>query len=211
MSLHYKVDLFEPVILNAKILGVESTATGTSTMAGNFVVRVPDGLSVQNPVDCSDLLTKKNAAQLAFYAGFTQIVSDDLLDTTGIDILAVGSSGMFGSRGNILVNPSSLMQSLTVGLGSNPAQCLVTWETFVVTTTDPAAGQCSRVYQEIPSDGSNTTCEVSFDNGLSWLWAVDRQVLNIPLLNQGPNFKIRIHNVNATPMPLNIGSWSMCF
>jgi hypothetical protein len=212
LSLHYSIDLFGALTgpTPAPILDIIETPTGSSPLAGNFVVRVPEGLPVQKPLDLVDLITKKYAAFLAFYTTFTRVAYDDLLNTVDLDLAASGTAGMFGDRSAIRVNPAGLVQSQPVALvGGAPTQALITWETFTVTQTDDAAGTIARTYQEVPSDSAHVTCQVSFNNGASWLAALDGAVLNIPLVDRGTNFIIRLTNAFGTS--LNIGSWALVY
>lgn len=211
MSLHYSIDLFGDIAGGlAPILDIIETPTGTSPLAGNFVVRVPEGLPVVKPLNLGDLITKKYAAFLAFYTSFTRVAYDDLLNTVDLDLTAVGTAGMFGSRSSIRVNPAALVQSQTVVLGGGaPAQALITWETFTITQTDAANATIARTYQEVPSDSAHVTCQVSFNGGATWLSTLDSAVLNIPLADRGTNFKIKLTNAFGTA--LNIGSWALVY
>lgn len=211
MSTHFQIDLFGDISLGgASILDIIETSTGLSPLSGNFVVRVPEGLPVQKPLNLGDLITKKYAAFLAFYTSFTRVAYDDLLNTVDINLAASGTAGMFGERSSIRVNAAGLVQSQTVVLGGGaPAQALITWETFTISQTDAASGTVARNYQEVPSDSAHITCQVSFDNGSTWLAALDGMVLNIPLANRGTNFIIKLTNAFGTP--LNIGSWALVY
>lgn len=207
---HYLIDLFSPVLASSEILSVNDNPNGESPLQGNFVVRVPNGVRVQDPTNLGDLLTKKYAGLLTSYAGFTQIAYDDLLDTTGLDLTATGTDGMFGYRGAIKLNPHGIVQSMIVTLaGAAPAQAVVTWETYEVTLSDIESGPITRTYVERPSDPSYVTCEVTFDNGATWFSVLDGVVFNIAPALQGTSFKIRLRNTTMTP--LHIGSWALCY
>ena len=210
MSTHYAIDVFGNPVSGAAILDIIETPTGTSPLAGNFVVRVPDGLSVQKPTNLGDLITKKYSAYLAFYPIFTRVAYDDLLNPLDIDLSISHAYGMFGERGNIRINAAGHLQSLLVGLsGGAPTQALITWETHTITQTDLESTTVARTYTEVPSDAAHVTCQVSFDNGATWLTCLDGQVLWIPPVNRGTNFKIRLTNVYTTP--LNISSWALVY
>lgn len=208
MSTHYRIDLFNPVLLTSQILDVTDAPLGASTLMGDFIVRVADGLSIQNPTDVGDLLTKKHTALLAYYAGLTNLVYDDLLDATGIDTAAVGTQGMFGERGSIWIADTYLMQSVMTVLAFAPIQCVVTWDVHTVTLSDPKTGQTSRSYQEVDSDATST-CLVSFNNGLTWNPALNGQLLNVALPDQGTQFLIQLTNTSGARLSLD--SWALVY
>jgi hypothetical protein len=207
----YLVDLFGDLAFGlAEILDIVESPPGTGPLAGNFIVRVPEGLSVQKPLNLGDLITKKYSAMLALYSSFTRVAFDALLDTADVATADPASDGMFGSRSNIRVNQASYVRSGVVVLaGLAPAQALITWETFTITETDPENGTITRTYQEVPSDSAHITCQVSFDSGVTFLAALDGMVLNIPLINQGTNFMIRLTNTSGAP--INVGSWALLY
>ena len=208
MSQHYRIDRFGTPLTSARIFDVRDAPSGSSTMMGNFVVRVPDWLSIQNPTDVGDLLTKKHAAMLAYYAGMTQIAYDDLLDATGLDLAAPNTQGVFGERSTIWVASTKLVQSTMVALALAPVQCVVTWDVHTVGLSDPALGRVTQTYQEVDSD-STSTCQVSFNNGLTWTAALNGQLLNVALPDQGNQFLIQITNTSGGP--LHLDSWALVY
>jgi len=206
MTSHYLVDQFHAPVGSSSLIDVRTPSNGQSLVNGAFVVRVPGGVSVKNPVDLSDLLTKKYAGLLTFYAGFQFIVWDDMLDAAGVDLANV-SGVVLGDRStNGLQANGTLLQSVVVPLGSSPTQAIVTWECFTVGDVDPAGGRLERTYTEVAA--SSYTCEVSFDNGANYNPVLDGGVLNIPVPEQGSNFIIRFANGGTKTF---IGSWSVVF
>lgn len=212
MGAHYLIDQHGSPITTADIHDVRYPANGQSVLNGNFIVRVPDGVAVRRPSTVADLLTKKYQGLLARYAGFTRIAYDDLIDTTSVDLTYVGTRGQFGDRNQISLNTSGgAMQSTTVALtGPAPSQVVVTWEAYEVTDSDPKTGRMVRTYVELPSSGTYSTVQVSFNGGGTWNAAVDGGVLNIPLASQGTNFIIRITNPHVSKR-VRIGSWAVVY
>jgi hypothetical protein len=204
------VDLFGNPIPTAKILDVRSGPDATTN--GNIVVRVPDYLSVQNPADLSNLLTKKHQALLAYNAGYPNIVFDDLLDLIDVDLGAPNVSGSFGDRNIVNIFPGATFQSTVVPLLASPGQAVVTFETFSLAYNDSSLSRVGATYIEEASSPSNFTCDVSFDNGGHFYPTTDGGMLNIPLIGQGNQFIIRLTNVTTLPTrPLRVASWALLY
>ncbi len=211
MSAHYLVDIFSTPISTAPINDVRYPTDGQSVVNGNFVVLVPDNVSVQLPTDLSDLITKKYAGLLASYAGFTTIVRDDLLDSTGIDFGSPNTTkGFFGERGSISLSVGGSLQSVVEPLGSTPTQVVVTWELYYYVESNPIDGPIVHTFSELSTDSSNATVQVSFNGGVTFTSVTDGFVLNIALADQGSDFVFQI--TNATPdSRIWVGSWSVIF
>src|SRR5574338_231782 len=193
----------------SKVIDTRVPPNDQSLMNGTFVVRVPDGVPVTQPANLSDLTTQKYAGLLSFYAGFTRISYDDLLDPSGV---ATGPSTkiLLGERATIALLPGGILESVVVPLtGGAPTVALTTWETFQVTSTDDKNDRFQRTYVEVPSSPSNITCSVSFNGGGSFNATTDASVLNIPLADQGTNYVIRLTNASAGK--LFIGSWAVIY
>jgi len=220
MSTLYLVDLFGAYPPDpppyAKVIDVHS---GPNTpMTGFVAIRVPDYIQVANPVDVTDLITKKHLGMLAYYAGYANILFDDLLNTTSVDLTAPDTQGTFGERNNITIpgtTTATVFQStLTALVGAPPPQVYVTWETYSVQVADGATSRMESTYTEEPSSPANFLCEVSFDNGVHFYPTTDGALLNIPLIGQGTQFIIRLTNNTAIPGParsLRIGSWALIY
>ena len=92
---------------------------------------------------------------------------------------------------------------------SAPTQTLVTWDTFTNSNSDSKSGQYGRQYTEEPNVPGLITCELSFNNGVTWGTAYDGTVYDVPSVGQGTSFKIRLTNASANR--LSIGSWSLLY
>lgn len=210
MSTLYLVDFFANPFASAKISDVRQALA--APLAGNFVVRVPDFLSVQNPVDVSDLITKKYQALLAFYAGYANIAFDDLFDLTDVDLGAPQVQGSFGERNLVTIYPGARFQTQPIALvGPAPSQAFITWETYSVSLSDPAEDRAVPSYVEEPSSAATFTCEVSFNNGANFYAATDGGLVNIPPLGQGTQFILRLTNATSPPRSLRVGSWAVVY
>jgi len=206
MSALYLIDRHGSPVTSASILDVQESTM--PVLSGRFVVKVPDGVPIVQPTNLGDLLTKKAQGFLLFYAGFTRVTYDDLLDTTHVNTGA--SAGLVtGERSTLVLQPGGLLQSTVVPLtGSAPTQALITWDTFNYVETDSASTLYVRQYNELSSTPSNVTCSVSFD-GVNFNATTDSAVLNIPVPQQGTNFIIRLTNTSTSR--LSIGSWTVVY
>jgi hypothetical protein len=211
MGVHYLVDLYGNPVSTAKVIDVRTPSNGQSLLNGTFLVRVPDGVQVQKPTDLTDLLTKKYAGLLSFYAGFTRIAFDDLLDATSIDTVAATTAGaLLGERSSIALLPAGAFQTVTIPLTpGTPTVAVVTWETFQVTDSDSKTDRFQRTYAEVSSTPMNVTCSVSFNGGATFNSTLDGAILNIPLSGQGTSFVLRLTNASANR--LGIGSWAVIY
>lgn len=211
MGTHYLVDLHDNPIATARINDVNVPLDGRSLCNGSFVVRVPPGVSVQDPANLADLKTKKYAGLLVWYAGFTTLDYDDLLDAVSVDMTDPQTAGKFGERATIGLNPGARLTSAVVPLsGAAPTQAVVTWETFEYEDVDSSSSRLLRSYHELDPDPV-TSCEVSFDGGLNFIAVTDGDggVVNIPLGMMGTNFIIRITNTSS--QVVMIGSWAVIY
>ena len=167
MSQHYLIDLFGNPVSTARIIDVRDPTNLQTMMNGSFIIRVPSGVQVVNPVNVTDLLTQKYQGLLAENAGMTRVTFDDLLDGSHLDPTA-SQLGFFGQRGTISLSDS-----------------------------DPSTDRLQRTYTELASTPSQLTCSVSFDGGVTFNTTTDSTILNIPLTSQGTSFIIRLTNVTS--------------
>lgn len=213
MSTYYLIDATTSPIANSEINNVTTTPGGTVVLGGNFVVRVPDGVSLgpDNPTDLTDLENKKYAGLLAFYAGYTRIAFDSLLDATGVNA-ATSTQVVLGERSTIrlLGYGGNLFESNPVVLsGGAPSQAVVTYETFLFENADPIVGRIQRTYEEVPP-ASVSTCQVSFNGGATWVTTTDGTLLNIAPADQGTSFIIRIASTVFADS-VGLGSWAVIY
>ncbi len=203
MSKHYLVDMFGTAPQD--ILDVRPGPS--SPTVGTFVVRLPDGIVIDNPTDASDLVTKKYAALLAYYANFTSVAYDALLDSSGLDLATVGIIGTFGGGGSVSVGPTGPVNTNMVTLGSVPSQAVLVWETFTYTDTSPASDVFTRTYVE--SASSDLTVTASFNNGGTSVAVLDGVPFNIAGPDQGSSLILNFSNPGASRVFL--GSWALLY
>ena len=209
MAVHYLLDLFDNPVATAKINDVTVAKDGRSLCVGNFVIRVPGEVQIDNPRTVADLLDQKYRGLLAYYTGFQNITYDDLLDTTHVDLTA--SVGSFGSRSTIALNPlNGVFQSLPITLPmppGAPAQVIMVWETFTYEDSNPADARFQRTYVESPPD--DITCSVNFQGLAPSLTCTEGAVLSVPVADRGTNFLVRF--VNTTGSVVHLGSWALIY
>lgn len=206
MSTLYLVDYFPPPLGPAPI---KDACTGSSVpLAGNYVIRVPDSISVQHPSDVTDLLLKKYQGMLAYYAGYANIAYDDLLDVLDVDTSV--SQGYFGEKNTVTILPGGVFQTNAIALvGPNPPEAFVTWETYQISLSDNATARVQPSYEELPSSSAYFTCQVSFNGGANFYPVLDGGLVNIPLVARGTSFVLQLTNVSASP--LRVGSWAVIY
>ncbi len=210
MGAHYLIDQYATPTSTAAIHDVRYPTDGETVTTGHFIIRVPDGVSVKRPIDLTDLITKKYDGLLAANAGYAYIDFDDLLDTSGLDLIAT-TKVTLGDRNQIALFPAGVLQSNTVALaGAAPSQAIITWEVYQVSDTAPSTDRMVRTYAELPTTSTYSTVQVSFDNGLTFLPATDGGLLNIPLISQGTDFIFQITNAHAS-LRVRVGSWAIVY
>lgn len=203
MSTHYLIDPFTP---SQDIIDVSSPESGETDTTGALLIRIPDGAAIRGaPADLTGLLAAKEDGLLAFYAGFTSIVSDSCLTASGLS-LASSSRILVGSgvANHCILNGGSLVTS-SVTLGSTPGQCVVVWEAYSFDNVDPRAGRFSRRYVE--QDSNLLTCSLSFGAGSNP--ALSGTVLNIPVANQGSSVVLTFQNLSGSR--LYLGGWAVIY
>ncbi len=206
MSGHYLVDLFHAPLMSSRIIDVRNPPNGQSLINGCFIVRVGDGTPVDKPTDLSDLLTKKLQGLLAFYAGFTQIVADPIIDASNIDLIN-SSFVMVGDRSSVsLLGGSSSLRSVAIPLGSTPSQVVATWELFSVSDADDKNDRFQRTYVE--EDPDTVTCSVSTNGGANFSTTTDGAVLNVPVPFQGNSLIIEFL---GPPGRRYLGAWALIY
>ncbi len=218
MSSLYVIDYHTATFANSKIVDVLVGGSAPVQYPGGCIVNVPDYLTVRDPVGLytaqTGLITQKATAMLAAYPGFTRIATDDLLDITDLNLVAAGAytpKGAFGDRGKCRLRATqtvrTVMQTLTAPA---PSTCVIVWEAFETTrTTSTSTSQTALTYTErSPSD---LTCNVSFDNGGSWLTATSGGVLTVPVINQGTQLILEFTGTGSLSTPRGLGGWAVIY
>lgn len=205
MSTHYLVDPFSPP---GSIIDVKQAPTGESISTGSLVIRVPEGCAIHgSPADLPALLAAKTVGLQALYVGFTSIVADACLNSDEIDSESSSSVSTGGGFAPACLFDSGALNTQSMALGSTPTQCVVTWETFTFSDSDPKNGRFSRTYIETPSD-SDILCEISFGGG-PYNATTNGAVLNIPLAAQGNTARLRFTNTNSSRV--YFGGWALVY
>lgn len=210
MSTHYLIDAHTTPVLNSDINDVRFSSVGESVLNGNFVVRLPDGVSIgiTPPTGLTDLLTKKYAGLLAFYAGFTRITFDDLLDAADMDPPACTGANL-GDRGTVSIYPGGVLQTDAIPLtGAAPPEAITTWEASTRNYVDAGGAPIQAVYQE-QDPTALMTCDVSFNGGTNFNTVTDGQYFNVPVPHQGTSLVIRWTNTSSSRV--YVTSWAVIY
>ena len=195
-------------IAAAGIFDVQESTT--PLLNGRFVVSVPDGVPITgnptvvgNTSTAGSLIYERAAGYLVMFAPFTVCVTDDLLDTSDVD-LTNSRGGNFGARGCMVLEPGGVFQSQATALGSSPSQAILTWVTYNYVELDASNALYSRQYNELPSVSANVTCQVSFNGGSNYQATTDSTIIDIT--NPGSSLIVRL--TNASTSRLSIGTWA---
>jgi hypothetical protein len=132
MSALFRIDRFATPRTTARILDLQEGPTISAV--GAFIVKVPDNIPIISPENYGDLLTQRGLGYLTIYSSFAQVVFDDLLDTTSVNVSAC-SQAFLGSPSQAVLLPGGVFQSSTVGLGFTTLQ-----GTFNVTNGSAVVG-----------------------------------------------------------------------
>lgn len=210
MSNHYLIDHFVSPLGDAPVIDVAEPSNGQTVTNGAFIVRVPNNVQVASPqpATLSALLTQKYAGLLARFAGFANIVYDDMLDTSGVNF-ATNPVGIFGDRANVAIASGQTLETVAIPLSLTPSVAVLTWEVFSYTYSDPKSGLFTRTYNELASSPSTATVSVSFNNGSTWGATTDSASISISGGDQGNQLILRFTNV--TSGRLYLGSWALVY
>lgn len=206
-SIHYLIDGETTPVTSSRILGVRFN-TDTSDTTGGFIVRVDEALSF-DPAEVttlSELLAVRASAVLEEYPGFTSSVSDDLLDTTGLDF-AASTICQIGSRRTTKIYPGGQLDTVAIPLGSTPTQAVVTWEVFRIVRSNDRTGRCTFEYEDAAS--AELTVTASFNNGSTFQAVTDGGMYSIALADQGTDLVLRFENAGSETWGL--ASWTVVY
>lgn len=209
MSTHYLIDANTPILANSEINDVRYSIEDT-LMGGNFIVQLPDGVSIgpDDPTDLTDLLNKKYAGLLAAHPLYTNIAFESFTLAPSVD-MANSSYLAVGDRCTTkFLSDTSVYRSNMTGLSLTPTQAVLVVELFFSGGADPIGDRATRYFEGLPPD-SEGVCEVSFDNGVTFLTTTSGALLNIPVPSQGPDFIFRFTGTSAKG--LSLGSFAIIY
>lgn len=191
--------------------GIDDTiqATDPVNIDGSFVVRVPNGVQLEDdpPATLADLVTQKHQGLLALYPGFANIVYDDCTDASGFT-LASQTGVTLGSRGTISILGVGTAETDMVTLAATPNDCIVYWEVFNIVESNPAMnGRFTRSYDEV--DPTDFTVRVSFDNGANFSVVTEGTLFTISPPIQGNQLIVQF--INASGSRRWLGSWAVIY
>jgi hypothetical protein len=220
MSTHFLVNMFTDQI-NSVV--TPPPCPPTSQVVGSYVVRVPDEVPVRNPTGLPDLITKKYAGILGTHGLFTQIVYDDMLDALGVDNTGPSTGVTLGDKGVVGLYPTNaapqipVLQTTPMGIvwggpPPGPSQALVTYELFEYVDTDNKGLVYARQYREVTPD-IDVSCQVSFNNGATFISTTDKALVTIPLAGRGTQIVLKFTRLTsiATRGRVLLGSWAVLF
>lgn len=217
MSVIYLVDTQVTPITNSRIVDVilNPSATGEVRVDGLTPIRIPDGVRVVDPTSFSDLLTQKYAGILAQYPGFTNIIFDDLLDATGVQI-AAPPSDMRKSGERATVGGAFNATAVDVSAFGTLTQCVLVYEQFFWRYVDDKNGRIARYYVESPPVAAHQV-SVSANGGTDENLALSGDLVAFDLDEQGDSVQVEFKTAigqagtNAEGRLLQVGSWAVIY
>lgn len=212
----YMIDAHNSVLGSSKIndtVNIPAGYTETRSMRGSFPVSVPFDVPIDgNPTDLNDLITKKYAATLSLYPGYSNILFDEQTDSDGW-VTPTGLRGLaIGSRQTtyMLANRSSFLTSNSVTLVSTPSVAIFRWEAFEMLYTDASGLTSTRLYREASPASWNVS--VTLNGASTWIPVTSGVPFNVSLANQGTSFQVRFNRASiATPAKVFLGSWALIY
>ena len=216
MSTHYLVDVNTTPILSSEINDVRTPIDGTSVVNGNFVVPLPTNVKLESdPTDLSDLLAKKYQGILANYPGFTNVIYDDLLDTTNITATATLQSKL-GERGICGYNNGCQLTTSVTNVGATVSQVVLVAEFHRWRLVNPKNGIVQRVYEEV-GPSFQPLLSVSTNGGTDFTLVPNGQLALIPLGQEGQDLQVRFNSFSFNPEGtdpadfLHVSSWALLY
>jgi hypothetical protein len=219
VSTYYLVDLSTNQINDV----VSSTSSSPSVLiTGNYVVKVESNIPIENPVDLSDLLTKKYLGILGSHGLFTQISYDDMLDPSNIDFTNSRGviTGYNGVNGLYAKPPSGAVPILQTtshsitwgGSGLGPSEAILEYEVFTYLDVDQVGNPLNRYYQELSTD-LDLSVDISFNGGLNFFSTTNKALVTIPSYARGDQIVVKFtRETDVTSIPrVFIGSWSVLY
>jgi hypothetical protein len=236
-ELHYTFDMRGATVATLTPINVsypprQTAGTFDEDVTSGFNLNIPNGLDFSPSQAASqawsDLIAEKHLSILSLFPGFSNIAFDDLTDTTGFD-MATASGVMAGARGTFSLGDTgsgSTITTNTVALSGTPAQVAIWVETVMYVPeigvagatpagySNPKTGRFQRVLRPYGTSTTFLQFDVSFNNGVSYNNDVSPQeFFNIPLVDQGSNFKLRIsRRVVASPTGrVGLAGWALVY
>lgn len=220
---------------------IQNTETFDTDATNGFILNIPSGLDFDPlrvggggifPVQAwSSIVAEKHAAIMAQYAGFGNVIFDDMEDGSGFNTASNFQGVILGGRGTMSLGPDgsgAQVRTLTVPLGFPPSEVALWAEAFVyVEVLGAASGSqgyanpvqfypFKRYYRSLDSGGSQyLRYDLSFNNGATFINDITPgPILNVPLVDQGTNFILRIvrkAGVGAPTGRIFFGGWALVY
>lgn len=213
MSTYYIFDPHVSTIANARLVdAVQLDADGDSfRVDGMLPIRIPDGVKVVNPTSLTDVLTQKYAGLLALYPGYTNIIYDDFLDSTGTSPLASR-----GQRLGSLLNCAGEFDTVAVDVSPTViSQCIVVFEYAAWEYVDVKTSLLERHYYQVPSTTNSRRVDLSVNNGSDYLLGAESGAVTlIPLGDEGSLVTIDFQSLSPNTfngLDIYVTSWAVIY
>jgi len=212
MSTFYLVDPHVPVIANARIVDTILTRTPTAEFRcdGLLPIKVPEGVKIDNPSSLSDLLTQKYAGILAQFPGFSNVLFDDLLDPSGVQLVAPPSRlRKSGSRGTI----GGTFRTAVSAAVATVTQAILVYEHYTWRYVDSRDGRLERYYIEQPE--ADFTAGLRVKAGSTFQTTTSGSLVTFLLADQGTAVQAEFLASNPSAYVddrlVHTGSWAVIY
>jgi hypothetical protein len=239
-SIQYTFDMRNSVLTDVAPIDMLYPRTSSgyqhAEQTAGFPLYIPSGIDFEPSSTASGtglqswyyINYEKYLAILAANPGFSYIAYDDLEDATGFDMAT--ASGVFaGGRGTFTLGDYGSASTVTTNAvalsGSAPTQAHV-WAdggmyipdlnsggSQAYSYSDPKDDRCRRYFRPADVDAF-LSFDVSFNGGSTWITGVFlNSLINIPLVDQGTSFKLRMTRINlsAPRGRVLLGSWALVY
>ncbi len=208
MSTFYLIDAHTSPIADSEINDVKTSLDGEIVLNGNFVIKVPDGVHIENPTSLTDLITQKFAGVLASYPGFTNIIYDNYLDDTDINAAHAGSllNGLKrGQRNTVSVGLDTIYYTTTTDISPTTiTQAILYYELYSVRYSTAADGRLLRTYVEEEATGDIVDVAVTAD-GTVYAQVDSGQLTTV---TSGSDITVRVFGQQDN---ICIGAWAVIY
>lgn len=210
MSTLYLIDAHNPVGANAHVDGivVDPDSNGVP-INGSYVVSIPDFVSIGKVSTVSELESAKEAALLATYPGFSNILFQS-------NSTAPSLSAHFGEVGDRMTTTIrapfvpyfAISQSTVIALASSPTQAVFLWDVFEIVESIEG-NRVVRKYFERPK--SDLTANLSFNGGADFQTVTYGEIFTIPFADQGNQFQVGFFHDLAVGEGRWIEGWALIY
>ena len=204
MNTHYSFGYSDDKLVYA------SPSTGTTRCSGTYVIRVPSSYEINPTSDTAVLVAADKSAIMLQKSSFPNIVHDELLDTSKLD-LSSKSGAHLGAKKSTCLLPDfgyfNFLKTLSFPLPAPPTLMSIKWETFEYSNVDDKTLPYKRSYVEASS--ADISAEIELGD-MVYYAVTNGGVFSVPLGPPGTTFSLKFSN-NTPTRRIYLGAWSVFY